>query len=104
MGLVTPMNTSSKITSKIHCTCDCVVENTCHFLLHCPNFLAERITLLNKIINIDSNMLNQAGATITETLLFGNPKYSSEVNLQILNASINVILTSKKSDEFLLNS
>ena len=86
------------------CTCGCDVENTCHFLLHCPNFLTERITLLNKIINIDSNMLNQAGATITETLLFGNPKYSSEVNLQILNASINVILTSKKSDEFLLNS
>ena len=68
------------------CTCGCDVENTCHFLLHCPNCLAERITLLNKIINIHSNILNQADATITKTLLFGNSKYSNEVNLKILNA------------------
>ena len=63
------------------CTCGCYVENTCHFLLHCPNFLTERNTLLNKITNIDSNILNQADATITKTLLFGNSKYSNEINL-----------------------
>ena len=56
------------------CTCGCDVENTCHFLLHCPNFLTERNTLFNKITNIDSNILNQADATITKTLLFGNSK------------------------------
>ena len=65
------------------CTCGCNVEKTCHFLLHCPNFLTERNTLLNKISNIDSNIINQADATITKTLLFGNSKYSNEVNLQI---------------------
>ena len=84
------------------CTCGCDVENTCHFLLHCPNFLTERNTLLNKITNIDSNILNQADATITKTLLFGNSKYSNEINLQILNASIDFILTSKRFDEPLL--
>ena len=78
------------------CTCGCDVENTCHFLLHCPNFLTERNTLLNKITNIDSNLLNQADATITKTLLFGNSKYSNEINFQILNASIDFILTSKR--------
>ena len=87
-----------------HCTCGCDVENTCHFLLHCPNFLTERNTLFNKITNIDSNILNQADATITKTLLFGNSKYSSEINLQILNVSIDFILTSKKFHELLLNS
>ena len=56
------------------CTCDCDVENTCNYLLHCPNFLVERNTILKKITNIDSNMLNQADATITKTLLFGNSK------------------------------
>ena len=86
------------------CTCGCNIENTCHFLLHCPNFLTERNTLLNKITNIDSNILNQADATITKTLLFGNSKYSSEINLQILNVSIDFILTSKRFDEPLLNS
>ena len=76
------------------CTCGCDVENTCHFLLHCPNFLTERNTLLNKITNIDSNILNQADATITKILPFDNLKYSNEINLQILSASINCILTS----------
>ena len=63
------------------CTCGCDVEYTCHFLLHCPNFFTKRITLLNKITNIDSNILNQADATITKKLLFGNSKYSNEINL-----------------------
>ena len=70
------------------CACGCDVKNTCHFLLHCPNFLTERNTLLNKITNIDSNILNQADATLTKMLIFGNPNYSIEMNLQILNASI----------------
>ena len=86
------------------CTCGCNVESTCHFLIHCPNFLTERKTLLNQITNIDSNILNQADATITKTLLFGNSKYSNEINLQILNASAEFILTSKRFDEPLLNS
>ena len=84
------------------CACGYDIENTCHFLLHCPNFLTERNTLLNKITNIDSNILNQADATITKTL--GNSKYSNEINLQILNASVDFILTSIRFDEPLLNS
>ena len=81
------------------CTCGCNNENKYHFLLHCLNFLAERNTLLYKIANIDSNILNQADNTTSKTLLFGNSKYSNEVNLQILNASINFILIFKGFDE-----
>ena len=66
-------------------------------------FPTERNTL-NKITNIDSNILNQADAAVTKTLLFGNSKYSNEINLQILNASIDFILTSKRTDEPPLNS
>ena len=66
-------------------------------------FPTERNTL-NKITNIDSNILNQADAAVTKTLLFGNSKYSNEINLQILNASIDFILTSKRIDEPPLNS
>ena len=66
-------------------------------------FPTERNTL-NKITNIDSNILNQADAAVTKTLLFGNSKYSNEINLQILNASIDFILISKRLDEPLLNS
>ena len=78
------------------CNCVCDAENTCHFLLHCPNILTEINTLLNKITNIDSNILNQADATITKTPRFSNSKYSKKINLQILNASIDFILRSHK--------
>ena len=53
----------------------------------------------NTITNIDSNILNQTDATITKTLLFGNLNYSNEINLQILNASMDLFLTSKRFDE-----
>ena len=91
-------------TLNLLCTCGCDVENTCHFLLHCPNLLTEITTLLKKIINIDSNILNKADAIITKTFLFGNSKYSNKINLQVLNASMDFILTSKRFDEPLLNS
>ena len=81
-----------------------IVAATLKIHVHCPNFVTERNTLLKKITNIDSNILNQAGATITNTLLSNNSKYSNEINLQILNASIDFIPTSKRFDEPLLNS
>ena len=99
LGLVTYMKHKFKNnfqdTLKPLCTCGCDFENTCHFLFYCPNFLAERNTLLNKITNIDSNILNQAGATITKALQFDNTKCSNKVNLKILNVSIDFILTAK---------
>ena len=85
------------------CTCGYDVKNTCNFLIHCPNFLSKRSTLLSKITNIDSNILNHTDSTVTKTFLFGNPKYSNEVNLQIWNARIDFILTSKRIDKPLLN-
>ena len=78
-------------------------ENTCHSVLHSPHFLVKRNTLFNKITNIDRNILNQADATVIKTLVFGNSKYSNKVDFQILNASINFILTSNRFDELLLN-
>ena len=108
MGLITSVNISSnnnfRDTLNPLCTCGWDVEITCHFLLHCPNFFIETNALLKKITNIDSNILNHADATITKTLLFGNSKYSNEINLQILNVSVDFILTSKILDEPLLNS
>ena len=57
------------------CNCSCHVENTCHFFLHCPNFLTERNTLYNKITNIDSNILNQANQDTS----ICNSKYFNEI-------------------------
>ena len=86
-----------KDTLNLICTCGCNVENTCYLLL-CPNFLSKKNTILNKITNIDSNILNQGNTTLAKRFLFSNSKYSIEVNLEVLNASIDFILTSKKFD------
>ena len=107
MGLVTcehKFKNNFQYTLNPLCICGYYVENTCHFLLQCPNSLTERNTFLNKITNIDSDILNQADATITKASLLGNSKYSNEINLQILNASIDFILTSKRFYEPLLNA
>ena len=82
-------------TLKPLCTRSCDVENTYHFLNHCTNFHAEKNTALpNKITNKSSRCY----------LEFGNSKYSNGVNLQIINASIDFVLTSKIFDEPLLIS
>ena len=86
------------------CTCGCDLQKACCFLLYCPIFVADRNTLLNKITNIGSNILNQVGATAAKTFLFGNLKYSSEVNLQIFIAIFGFFLTSRRFHEPLLNS
>ena len=41
---------------------------------------------------------------MTEALLFGNSKGSNEINLQILNTSIDFILTSKRFNKYFLVS
>ena len=69
------------------CTSGCNLQNACHFLLHCPNFLGERNTFLNKI-NIDCTILNETYTTVTETLLCHNLIYTNEVYLKILNPII----------------
>ena len=70
------------------------------------SLLKERNTLLNKNINIDSNISNQADFAVTKAFVFGSTpmNYSSEVNLQIWNARIDFILTSKTCDETYFNS
>lgn len=55
-------------------------------------------TVLNKITNIDSTVLNQTDTTVIKTLLFGSLKYSNQVNLRILNATIEYIIISKRFD------
>ena len=91
------------------CICGCDMENTCHFLLRCHNLFAERNTVLKKITNDDSNILNQVDTAVTKIILFGNWKYSNEVKLQILSIYFKIsnrlfILTSKRFNKPLLNS
>ena len=48
------------------------VEPTIHYLLQCPNFSNERLTLFNKLQSTDENILSKDDSNISKGLLFGD--------------------------------
>ena len=81
------------------CSCALDIESTGHFLLHCPQFVNERHTLLSTIGNIHYKLLENTDSVLTQTLLFGNTSFDITDNTKILNATINFILLTKRFDE-----
>ena len=77
------------------CNCNSGIETTAHFLLHCPNFNTQRQTLFDKIATIDANILIENENNIN-ILLFGKPSSEDRFNKQILNASIEFILSTER--------
>ena len=41
-----------------HTCCGENIQTTTHYLLHCPNYLNERMTLLNNLQNVEENILD----------------------------------------------
>ena len=81
------------------CSCGLDVETTSHYFLHCPLFHAERYSLLNNINEIDSTIFNKRDSVVTRILLYGNESIKNEVNLLILNATIDLVLSTNRFDE-----
>ena len=53
------------------CTCGEDIEAKSHYLLHCPDYLEERKTLLNTVSCIVSNIFDFNNDQLTEILLYG---------------------------------
>ena len=64
----------------------------------------ERHTLLSITKNIDCRLLDVTETVFIKTLLFGNCSDDAQTNTQILNATIEYILTTKRFDESLFCS
>ena len=79
------------------CSCG-TVETTVQYLLHCPNFSNERLTLFNKLQSIDENVLSKGDSNISKVLLFGDDSYNGGKNIFVLTASIKYILLTKRFD------
>ena len=80
------------------------VETSSHYLLHCSNYLGERLVLLNTIKNIDMSILQQSNSKFTSVLLFGDTSFDNNKNTFILDATIDYILSAGRFDEPLFNS
>ena len=76
-----------------YCKSERTVETTIQYLLHCPNFPNERLTLFNKI---DDNILSKDNSNISKVLLFDDDSFNGVKNIFVLTASIEYILLRKR--------
>ena len=70
-----------------------------HFLLHCPQFVNERRTLLSTLGNFNCSLLENTSKVLTQILLFGNTSLSPSDNFKVLRATIDFILSTKRFDK-----
>ena len=81
------------------CNCSLSVESIEHYFLDCANFNDHRHVLMNSLFNIDNSFINMPNKELINLLLYGNPKFSNQINHQILSASIFYILSTNRFDE-----
>ena len=93
------LTTASKMLWIIFVAVTLDIETASHYFLHCLLFYAERSTLLKNINEIDSTILIKSESVITRILLYGDESFKDEVNLLILNAMINFVLSTNRIDE-----
>ena len=84
---------------KLFCSCGLDIESTAHFLLHCTTYIIERRTLLSALVNIDKNLLHLCEPVLIRILLFGCNSFDTDANTNVLNATIEYILSIKRFDE-----
>ena len=77
------------------CSCGLNIESTAHYLLHCLTYIIERRSVLSTIENIDNNVLNFSEPVSIKTLLFGSNSDDSNANINVLNASVEYVLSTK---------
>ena len=79
-------------------SCENFVEPATHFFHHCTHFSNQRMTLINKIKDIDKRIFDEKDSVITKTLLFGDEKLSTTDNKSISEATIQFLISSARFD------
>ena len=72
------------------------IETTEHYLLHCSNFSNQRLTLFNNLQRYDICQIPLNPTFLCNTFLYGNSKFSSDINVEILNATIKFFVDSER--------
>ena len=79
------------------CACNSGIEDNEHFLLHCPIYDQMRNHLLDQLSRIPGLELgNLSSGAFCELLLFGNPRFNDIANKLILEATISLILSTRR--------
>ena len=70
------------------------------FFYYCL-FINQRCTLLGKVNDIDSSLTNSNDTTLATIFLFGKASLDISANTLILNATMNYIILTNRSEESL---
>ena len=81
------------------CICGGDIQSINQFFLHCPEYCEVRQTPFHNIQSIDKMLLSQNKSSLTHLLLYGDPKRNSNVNVFVLNSTIEFILSSGRFNE-----
>ena len=85
-------------TLNLICNCGEDIKTTSHYLLHCPDYLHERKILLNTVSCIIPNIFDFSNDQLTEILLYGKEDLDDINNTSILDATINYLIETKRSN------
>ena len=80
-------------------------EQHTRYLINCElssslsTYIIERHTLLSTLVNIDNNLLDLCEPVLIRTLLFGSNSFDTDTNTNVLNATIEYVLSTERFDE-----
>ena len=77
--------------------CGTNIESTNHFVLQGSLYLCKRQTLMKKICDVEISILDQNENCLCYTLFFGSDKLNDVKNLSRLNATVEYIISTKRS-------
>ena len=80
------------------CNCGEDIETSSHYVVHCPDYLQERMTLLNTVNCTVPNVVDFNNDQLTEILLYGKEDLDNINNTSILDATINYLIETKRFD------
>ena len=86
--------------------CNCragAIENTEHYLLHCPNFTNERLVLFNDLKNISAHVFPFSSDVLCNLLLYGYPGLNNDDNREVISAVLRYVIASGRFSGSLLN-
>ena len=81
------------------CNCSVDTESIAHYFLHCPTHITEKRTLLSTISNIKNNLLDLSEPVLIKTVLFESNSFNTNANTNVLNATIEYVLSIKRFEE-----
>ena len=84
------------------CLCGNEIETSTHYLLHCPTYTNERLTLLNKIKSINCSILESSDAAVTKILPFDDNTLGNSSNTINLNSTVECIISTQRFEGSIL--